>query len=238
MKIEAVWLLKRYMLPSETYLCCRLNLNFFSVDVEICDNVTEIGHVYRFFSLHIVEFQFLVLKTLLNVQVSVSILYLWLSVLYSHRYRRDTDPRPLPPRVMASSAMEPAPVRVFRKYAETQMKWNALMNHDGLHTYGYACLWYHAANTWTVADAGDIRTWQIMIILRTWKPENHSWSPMLLKKWRWCVVSLVYICVHRVLKCQWSLLMIYPTDLKTWMAGSAEKLRQSGRHIGPVKKPS
>ena len=28
------------------------------------------------------------------------------------------------------------------------------------------------------------------------------------------------------------------TDLKTWMAGSAEKLRQSGRHIGPVKKPS
>ena len=28
------------------------------------------------------------------------------------------------------------------------------------------------------------------------------------------------------------------TDLKTWMAGSAEKLKQSGRHIGPVKKPS
>ena len=28
------------------------------------------------------------------------------------------------------------------------------------------------------------------------------------------------------------------TDLYTWMAGSAEKLRQSGRHIGPVKKPS
>ena len=28
------------------------------------------------------------------------------------------------------------------------------------------------------------------------------------------------------------------TDLKTWMAGSAEKLRQSGRHIGPVKEPS
>ena len=28
------------------------------------------------------------------------------------------------------------------------------------------------------------------------------------------------------------------TDLKTWMAGSAEKLMQSGRHIGPVKKPS
>ena len=26
------------------------------------------------------------------------------------------------------------------------------------------------------------------------------------------------------------------TDLNTWMAGSAEKLRQSGRHIGPVKK--
>ena len=28
------------------------------------------------------------------------------------------------------------------------------------------------------------------------------------------------------------------TDLNTWMAGNAEKLRQSGRHIGPVKKPS
>ena len=28
------------------------------------------------------------------------------------------------------------------------------------------------------------------------------------------------------------------TDLKTWMAGSAEKLMQSGRHIGSVKKPS
>ena len=25
------------------------------------------------------------------------------------------------------------------------------------------------------------------------------------------------------------------TDLNTWMAGSAEKLRQSRRHIGPVK---
>ena len=33
-------------------------------------------------------------------------------------------------------------------------------------------------------------------------------------------------------------LRILSTDLKTWMAGSAEKLRQSGRHIGPVKKPS
>ena len=33
-------------------------------------------------------------------------------------------------------------------------------------------------------------------------------------------------------------LLITTTDLKTWMAGSAEKLRQSGRHIGPVKKPS
>ena len=28
------------------------------------------------------------------------------------------------------------------------------------------------------------------------------------------------------------------TDLNTWMAGSAENLRQSGRHIGPVKKLS
>ena len=33
-------------------------------------------------------------------------------------------------------------------------------------------------------------------------------------------------------------MMFQATDLKTWMAGSAEKLRQSGRHIGPVKKPS
>ena len=33
-------------------------------------------------------------------------------------------------------------------------------------------------------------------------------------------------------------LRVNPTDLKTWMAGSAENLMQSGRHIGPVKKPS
>ena len=26
------------------------------------------------------------------------------------------------------------------------------------------------------------------------------------------------------------------TDLYTWMAGSAEKVKQNGRHIGPVKK--
>ena len=123
--------------------------------------------------------------------VSMPLKFLQAGLCLSYPYM--VDPRPLiPPRVVTSSAMG-LELGVFGFLPTTYVKTNATqMRPRSLRAVRrFTRVYLHAQ---TAVDAGDIRTWQTMVILisgKTWRPPN--WAPCRNQDGAGSGISCVYL---------------------------------------------